>query len=267
MADKTILSLIPGFDGAMKSAGEALGGIYPSFLGGKTELNTTSIVLLCFVFVFLLGLAFKARSRMIDTDAAVIPDDKLTARTVVEMLMDAVFGLMNDTMGRQNAKRFFPLIATCAFIILFSNLFGLMPGFAPPTDNFNLNIVMASVIFLATHIVGVQTNGIHHFGHMANPIGEWWGWFLAPPMFLIEVVSHFVRPLSLALRLMANMIGDHKVLVIFLTLVGIPIVYPVPIVVLGIIVCVVQAAVFCLLSIVYISLSLEDLTHHEEHGH
>ena len=83
----------------------------------------------------------------------------------------------------------------------------------------------------------------------------------APLIFPIELISHLARPLSLTLRLFGNMVGDHKVLTIFLGF-GIVIV-PIPVMILGIIVCVVQTLVFCLLSTVYIGMAIEDL--HEHH--
>ena len=84
-------------------------------------------------------------------------------------------------------------------------------------------------------------------------------------MFLIEIVSHLARPASLAIRLMGNMFGDHQVLGVFLGF-GI-ILIPLPIMVLGTLVCVVQTLVFCLLSIVYIALAVENThdDHHESH--
>ena len=275
MSDKTILSLIPGFDEAMKSAGESLAHINAQIMGKELAagehlhpLNTQTMVLLAIVIGFVLTMTFLARSRITETDKAIVPDETLTPRTFVELLFDTVFGLMSDMMGRDNARRFFPLIATCAMVILFSNLLGLMPGMAPPTDNLNLNAAMASVIFIATHVVVFRTSGLAHFSHMANPPGEWWGWFLAPLMLPIEMIGHVVRPVSLSLRLMCNMIGDHQVLAIFLGLIAIPLIYPMPIMILGFVVCVVQTAVFCLLSMVYINLALEDLSHgHGEEGH
>lgn len=265
MSDKTLLSLIPGFDDAMTSAGHALGGILPS-VKGNDHLNTQSIVLYVIVLGLIFALTFMGSGKLANTKEAIIPDEKLSARTFWELLLDTVMGLMEDVMGAKNAKRFMPLIGTCAVVILFSNLFGLMPGFAPPTDNLNLTFAMASVIFVATHVVGIQTNGVGHIAHMANPIGTWWGWFLAPLFLPIEIIGHVVRPVSLSLRLMCNMIGDHKVLAIFLSLIAVPLVYPVPIILLGTIVCIVQTAVFCLLSMVYVSMALEEHDHgHEEH--
>ena len=111
--------------------------------------------------------------------------------------------------------------------------------------------------FLAYNYWGIRQHGlVAHLKHFAGPI-----LWLAPLMIPIEIISHLARPLSLSLRLMGNMVGDHSVLVIFLGLV--PLLVPVPIMVLGTIVCIVQALVFCLLSVVYIGLAIE---HHDEHA-
>jgi len=76
------------------------------------------------------------------------------------------------------------------------------------------------------------------------------------------LIGHIARPMSLTLRLFGNMVGDHKVLGVFLGF-GI-LLLPLPVMVLGVIVCVVQTLVFCLLSVVYIGMAIEDL-HHDEH--
>lgn len=266
MSDTTLLSLIPGLDDKLHHLGESLGHAYPSFLAGNHVLKLVPAVMLLLVVVFLLVLAGAARGRLSKVDEAVIPDAELNARTFFELFLDTLMGLMTDIMGAKNAKRFLPLLGTCGLLILFSNLLGLVPGFVPPTDNLNVTAALALVIFFATHIVGVQTNGIGHITHMMNPVGAWWGWFLAPIMFPIELIGHLARPMSLSLRLMGNMIGDHKVLGIFLTLTAVPIVYPVPIIGMGVLVCVVQTAVFCLLSMIYIGLAVEE-QHHDEGGH
>src|SRR5262249_44802056 len=113
---------------------------------------------------------------------------------------------------------------------------------------------------VTTHIYGLKENGINHIKHLFGPI-PW----LAPLMFPIELISHMARPLSLGIRLMANMMADHLVLTIFLGLLPgalalfIPI--PLPMYLLGTIVVVVQTLVFCLLSTVYISMAIEHTEH------
>ena len=101
----------------------------------------------------------------------------------------------------------------------------------------------------------VTTCGMAYLKHFCGPL-----WWLAPLMLPIELISHIVRPASLALRLFGNMFGDHKVLGIFL---GFNILFvPLPVMALGMMVCTVQALVFCLLTMVYFSMAVEDLSHH-----
>ena len=85
----------------------------------------------------------------------------------------------------------------------------------------------------------------------------------APLMVPIELISHLARPVSLSLRLMGNMTGDHKVLAIFLGLAAVPLIFPIPVLILGTVVCTVQTLVFCLLSLVYIALAIE----HSDEAH
>ena len=94
-----------------------------------------------------------------------------------------------------------------------------------------------------------------HFKHMAGPVLA-----LAPLIFVIEVIGHLARPASLSLRLAGNMIGDHMALSNFLGLTYL--VVPIAILGLGVIVCLVQTLVFCLLSTVYIGLAIEPQDHH-----
>ena len=258
MADKTIIHLLPGVQDNLDSLGKILGGVAPSAMGNET-LPLTPLLTLLVSLGIVFSLVFVARGKMKNTEEAVIPDSKFTVRTFFELFFEAFWGLMIGIMGKKNTRKFFPLIATCGLVIFFSNWLALVPGMLPATESLNVNLAIAMVIFTATHIAGIRTNGIGHISHMANPIGVWWGWFLAPLMFCIEVISHISRPISLALRLMGNMIGDHKVLTIFLSLTLL--VIPVPFIVLGMLVCTVQTAVFCLLSMVYIGLALEEQHH------
>ena len=191
-----------------------------------------------------------------------LPPERLTVRNFTELLVGTAFGMMSDIMGPRAARYFLPLIGTCAVFILFSNALGLIPGLEPATANLNTTLACGLVIFVTTHIYGLKEHGWHHVKHLFGPI-----WWLAPLMFVIELISHLVRPLSLAIRLMANMMADHMVLTIFLTLLPatyllrlwIPI--ALPMYVLGSIVIAVQTLVFCLLSTIYIAMAIEDGQH------
>ena len=211
---------------------------------------------LVLLLLILLGLA--ARASLANTQKALIPEDKLTARTFVELFVSTTYTMMSDIMGKKPAKFFLPLIGTCAFVILFSNLLGLVPGFTPPTDSLNTTVAMSLVIFFATHIFGIKENGLAYLKHFFGPV-----LFLAPLFFVIEIISNLARPLSLSIRLMANMFADHQVL----SQVGglVKWVVPVAPMVLGSLVCVVQTLVFCILSTVYISMAVAHHDHEEAH--
>jgi F-type H+-transporting ATPase subunit a len=212
-----------------------------------------------FVLILLVIFALVANQKTADVKAALVPEDKLSIRTFVELLVSATYGQMAEMMGPKAARFFLPLIGTCAFFILFSNAMGLIPGFLPATDKLNTTLACSIVIFFATHIFGVKEHGIAYFKHFLGPIIKWYALPLMLLMLVIELISHLVRPASLAIRLMANMTADHMVLTIFLGLV--PFVVPVPMYLLGSIVVIVQTLVFCLLSTVYISMAIA----HEEH--
>jgi F-type H+-transporting ATPase subunit a len=224
------------------------------------------------LFVLLLAgtLAFVAGSRLKDAKAAVVPEETLTVRTFFELFIGAVLGMMEPIMGKKAARSFLPLIGTCAVFIFFSNAMGLIPGFIPPTDSLKTTAACAIIIFVATHVYGLKENGMAHVKHLFGP---WLGPIGIPLnllMFVIEIIGHLARPLSLSLRLMANMFGDHMVVGIFTLLV--PFIVPVPFLLLGTIVVTVQTAVFCILSTVYIGLAIEhhehgDEHHDEGHGH
>jgi F-type H+-transporting ATPase subunit a len=202
--------------------------------------------LLVLLFVAWGALRFHAAMRAKD---ALVPPRGFGLRNVFELLTEATFNMMAGVMGEKNAKRFLPLIGTLALFILFSNLLALIPGFAPPTDTLKTNLALAVVVFLATHYYGIKEHGLKYFKHFLGPIAV-----LAPLMLLIELISHIARPVSLSLRLMGNMASDHKVVAAFFALV--PVLVPVPFLVLGILVSVVQTLVFCLLSTVYIAMAV-----------
>lgn len=253
----TWFHLIPGVKAAEASAAQSLGNRFVSGTPIDDGLGHVIMGLWVAALLFVLASAYK-KALGASSDGGVVPSRKLDARGLVDILCDAAMGIMVPVMGPVAARKFLPMIGTLGFFILFANLMGLVPGFVPATDKVSTTLAASIIVFGATHWYGFKANGMGHIKHMMGPV-----WWLAPLMLVIELISHCVRPLSLALRLMGNMVGDHMVLGIFLGLV--PLLVPIPIMVLGTIVCIVQALVFCLLSVVYIGMAIED-QHHEDHG-
>lgn len=241
-----------------KFAGTAL---EKTFIDKKTlrvEGHLTHVFFAAVAVLLILGMALAARRRLqASDDAGVLPERKLGALLFFEVLAGAVWDMMKGMMGAEEARRHFPLVATLATYIFVMNALALLPFGAPATDNLNTNIVMGLTVFAATHISGLRAQGVVNYAkHFAGPILA-----LAPLMVIIEVISHAVRPVSLSLRLMGNMYGDHKVMENFLNF-HIPLV-PLPVMFLGLIVVIVQTVVFTLLSTVYLSMAV---AHHDDHG-
>ena len=141
-----------------------------------------------------------------------------------EGLADMVFGLLEGVMGEKNARKFLPFLGSFFVFILFSNLISLVPGFRAPTDTLKTNIGLAVLVFLATHVLGFKEHGLHYLeqftGHL--PLKSPLMWLLVPLMFVIEVISHLIRPATLSIRLMANMFADHAVVGVFFRLIPLP---------------------------------------------
>ncbi len=184
----------------------------------------------------------------------VIPDPRFTFRNFLELIIGFLKGIAEDIIGH-HAKKYLPLLGTCFVFILFMNLLGLIPGFLPPTQKMNITIGLAVVIFLSTHYFGVRENGISYFKHFLGPYLP-----LAPIMLPIEIISHLARPMSLSLRLFGNITGDHAVVAGFMAIV--PFVVPSVFMGLGVFVSFMQAFIFTVLSMIYISGAV---SHEEEH--
>jgi len=171
-------------------------------------------------------------------------------QNVMEVVVGELENLLLDTMGPKG-KKFFPLIATLGLFILISNLMGLVPGLESPTANLNTNVAMALVVFVMTHVVGIQTHGMAYVKQFMGPV-----WWLAPLMIPIEIISHLSRPLSLSVRLFGNIEGGHIVVAVLFFLV--PLLVPLPILILKIFISMIQTLVFMLLSMMYIAGALEE---------
>jgi F-type H+-transporting ATPase subunit a len=187
-------------------------------------------------------------------DQGLVPPRTMNLRNFFEYTAESVYGMVEGAMGEDNAPRFFPLIGALWCFILFGNLIALIPGFISPNDTLKTNVGIALLVFCLTHYLGVREHGLKYFKHFLGP-----SLALAPLMVLIELVSHCARPISLSMRLMGNMMADHKVVMSFFALV--PILVPLPFLLLGLLICWIQALVFCSLAMVYISMAIE----HEEH--
>ncbi len=215
--------------------------------------------LLVLGFVTIGAIAFRSAMARGGEDA-IVPPAKFSLRLLFEMFADAVLSVAEGVMGEKNARKYLPLIGTFACFIFFSNVLALIPGMEPPTSVLKTTAALALVVFLLTHVYGVKENGLAYFKHFLGPV-----WWLAPLMLPIEIISHVARPLSLSIRLCGNLFADHKVVGAFFVLV--PALVPIPFLVLGVLVAVVQTLVFSLLTMVYIQGAVDHGHGDDEHGH
>jgi F-type H+-transporting ATPase subunit a len=197
------------------------------------------------VALMLVGFAWLAQRGLANAKDPLVPDGRMTAREVFEIITVFIGDLVEGLMGH-HGREYVPLLATFFIFILFANLFGLLPGFKPPTDNFATTFGLGVVSFVTYNYYGIREHGVAYVKQFIGPV-IW----LAPLMIIVELLSHVFRPVSLAIRLFGNMFADHMVIGIFTSLTKVLI--PVAFYVLGAFVSVVQAFVFMALCMVYIA--------------
>lgn len=180
----------------------------------------------------------------------IVPDEGVTLRNVLELVVDAIADLARDNMGN-DWKRWFPLVGTIFFFILVSNLMGLFPGLGGATSYVETTTAWAIISVVIAEYVGIRTHGFGYIKHFLGPI-----WWLAPVFLILEIPLHIARVLTLSVRLLANMFADHTVVGVWLMLV--PFVVPAIFMGLGLVIAILQAFVFSLLTMIYIGQALEE---------
>ena len=173
---------------------------------------------------------------------------------VFEVIYDFLRGEAKDNIGH-DGPRFLPFLGTLFIFILFSNLIGIIPGFESPTMNPSVPAGCAVLVFVYYNFMGFKQQGVlKYLAHFAGPV--WWlAWLMIP----IEIISHMARPLSLTIRLFANMLAGEKITLVFLGITYL--VAPAIFMGLHVFVSVLQAYIFVLLTMMYLS----ETVPHEQH--
>ncbi len=172
-----------------------------------------------------------------------------------EVLLGGLKDFLAENLGEENALMLFPMLATFFLYISLSNLIGNIPGFTSPTASFNITVAMSIIVWVTHHVLGFRTHGLKYYKHFTGPIPV-----MAPFMFVLEIVSNLARLLSLSMRLFGNMFAKKILLGVIVTLAGVYLA-PVPILVLGTLVSIIQAMVFVLLATLYCAQALEPAHH------
>jgi F-type H+-transporting ATPase subunit a len=251
----TWFDLLPGIETLRENLHVYLGRRWTWTVFQETHFEIGHVMGGLLVLVFLALGALRYRAAVGATgDGGLVPPPRFGLRNLFELLADTVYGLMEGVLGPRETRRYLPLIGSLFFFILFCNLLSLIPGFIPPTDTLKTNVGLAVLVFLLTHIYGVRAHGLKYLKHFLGPYLP-----LAPLMLPIEIVSHLARPVSLSLRLLGNIFADHMVVGVFFGL--IPFLVPLPFLLMGVLVSLIQAVVFSLLSTIYISTAIA----HDDH--
>jgi F-type H+-transporting ATPase subunit a len=204
-------------------------------------------------YAFLASLILIGLSLAIRSSLAIVPRG---TQNVVEVVVEGMLNLAEETIGHHWGRPFFPLICTLFMFIMLCNFMGLIPGFYSPTSNLNVTASMAVPVFLATHFYGLKVHGVGYIKHFLGPIRSLSTIPLMAMMFLTEAISHIARPLTLSVRLFGNMIAKHMILLVLGLLA--PIIIPTAVLCLGVLVSVVQAFVFALLTTLYLAGAVEE---------
>jgi len=198
-------------------------------------------------------------------------EDPSNGQLTLEAGVLALRGLVVSVIGEHGFK-YFPVVATFAVLVLISNLMGLFPLFMSPTAHVSVTFALGIASFIYYNYVGISENGlIAHFGHLTGPrLPLVLMLLITPLIFLIELFSNMIRPMTLGIRLFANMFADEQISAIISGLFPpyTQILVPVILLPLALFVGLVQTLVFTLLSMIYISEvshAPHDHTHEDEH--
>lgn len=192
-------------------------------------------------------------------------------QSLAELMVDFIRGIILDTMGPQGMK-FFPFIATLFLFILFSNLLGLIPGSYTVTSQLIVTAVFAVVVYGLSLVLGFMLHGGKFLGILVPPGTPGW---LLPLMIPIELVSQLARPVSLAVRLFANMTAGHVILGVLFglavsggLLIGwLPFAFTIAMNGLELGIAFIQAYIFTVLTCVYLGDAVTLHGHGDDHAH
>lgn len=189
---------------------------------------------------------------------------QLTLESAFLALKDMIVNIVGE-----HGFRYFPVVATFACLVLISNLMGLFPLFMSPTAHVSVTFALGIASFVYYNYVGIAENGIvNHIAHLTGPkLPLLMMIFITPLIFGIELVSNSIRPLTLGLRLFANMFADEQISMQIANLAApwTQILLPVVLMPLAVFVAFVQTLVFTLLSMIYLS-EVSHAPHEHHHG-
>lgn len=178
-------------------------------------------------------------------------------QSVAEIMYEFVAGMVKDNVGTEGRK-YFPLVFSLFMFILFCNLLGMLPYGFTVTSHVAVTLSLAVLVFVGVTMIALFRHGFHFFAHFLPNGTPWW---LAPLMIVIEIFAYLARPISLSVRLFANMMAGHvllKVIAGFVIGMGLawgwlPLSFTVLLTGFEIFVAILQAYIFTILTCVYLN--------------
>lgn len=238
---------------------------FEHYLPGVTHENLF-LFTSAFVAILLLLVSMRLYPRIKKASDNVIPKQGVSIQSILEVLIEVLATFCDDVIGH-GGRKYLPYLGTLFIFLLASNLIGMIPGFLPPTEVWVIGAALALISFITFNYYGFKEKGVGYLMHFVAPLSLSG---IKNPLLLIlisipflafqalfisiESLSTILRPITLTIRITMNMTADHTVLGVFSSLV--PYLVPIPFMVLGIFVCFMQAFVFTLLSMVYISMAV-----------
>jgi F-type H+-transporting ATPase subunit a len=170
-------------------------------------------------------------------------------QSAVELGIESVNSILTERIG-EKGRKYLPFIATLFLFIITSNWLGILPfELKPPTADLNTTAGLAVLtIFLVQAFGMIEKGPIRYFKRFFEP---------NPVFFPLNVIEELAKPLSLSIRLFGNIFGKETIIVILSGLVALPLIYPIPILALSLLIGAIQAYIFMLLAVFYISMALE----------
>ena len=217
-----------------------LGGLDISFTNAAAMM-TLSVVTVCLFMV----LSMRGH--------ALVPN---RLQSIAEMSYIFIANLVRDTVGAEG-RPYFPFIFSIFFFILLGNLFGMIPYSFTFTSHIIVTFALAGFIFIGVTLIGIYKHKLHFLSFFLPPGVPMW---MAPLLVPIEIISYLSRPVSLSVRLFANMMAGHLLLKVFagfivpLGLLGImPLAFLVALTGLEVVIALLQAFIFTILTCLYVS--------------
>jgi F-type H+-transporting ATPase subunit a len=222
--------------------------IVPIHIGGIDISYTNSALMMTIAVVLATVLLVGATAR-----SALVPG---RMQSVAELLYEFVAGMVRENVGDEGRK-YFPLVFTIFMFILFGNLLGLIPYSFNFTGQIVVTFALALFVFATVTIIAFIRHGVHFFTFFFPPGAPV---VMAPLLVPIEIISYLTRPVSLSLRLFANMLAGHTMIAVFagftvaLGLFGfLPLAFNIALIALEVVINILQAYVFAILTCLYLS--------------